>query len=113
DLLGVFGDPSATGKPAGDDLVEGKRTVLVALALDAAPPADAARLDAALGSALSAEPAADLRRLIAASGPHQQVGEVIGALADRALAALDRADLDPSARGVLRALATAATDRAV
>ena len=37
DLLGVFGDPAATGKPAGDDLVEGKRTVLVALALDAAP----------------------------------------------------------------------------
>ena len=37
DLLGVFGDPSMTGKPAGDDLIEGKRTVLVALALDAAP----------------------------------------------------------------------------
>jgi hypothetical protein len=31
DLLGVFGDPQVTGKPAGDDLVEGKRTVLVAL----------------------------------------------------------------------------------
>lgn len=37
DLLGVYGDPATTGKPAGDDLVEGKRTVLVALALDAAP----------------------------------------------------------------------------
>ena len=30
DLLGVFGDPQVTGKPAGDDLREGKRTVLVA-----------------------------------------------------------------------------------
>ena len=39
DLLGVFGDPEVTGKPAGDDLVEGKRTVLVALALDALPVA--------------------------------------------------------------------------
>ena len=29
DVLGVFGDPAVTGKPAGDDLVEGKRTVLV------------------------------------------------------------------------------------
>ena len=37
DLLGVFGDPEATGKPAGDDLREGKRTVLIAHALDAAP----------------------------------------------------------------------------
>src|SRR5207302_6011875 len=32
DLLGVFGDPRLTGKPAGDDLREGKRTVLVAYA---------------------------------------------------------------------------------
>ncbi|SHE25932.1 polyprenyl synthetase family protein [Actinomyces glycerinitolerans] len=32
DVLGVFGDPALTGKPAGDDLREGKRTVLVALA---------------------------------------------------------------------------------
>lgn len=31
DVLGVFGDPKITGKPAGDDLREGKRTVLVAL----------------------------------------------------------------------------------
>lgn len=30
DVLGVFGDPADTGKPAGDDLREGKRTVLIA-----------------------------------------------------------------------------------
>ncbi|MEH3034214.1 MAG: polyprenyl synthetase family protein [Aeromicrobium erythreum] len=30
DVLGVFGDPAQTGKPAGDDLREGKRTLLVA-----------------------------------------------------------------------------------
>ncbi|WP_034515446.1 polyprenyl synthetase family protein [Actinomyces slackii] len=32
DELGVFGDPAVTGKPAGDDLREGKRTVLLSLA---------------------------------------------------------------------------------
>ena len=32
DLLGVFGDPEVTGKPAGDDLREGKRTLLLACA---------------------------------------------------------------------------------
>ena len=31
DLLGVFGDPTTTGKSALDDLREGKRTVLIAL----------------------------------------------------------------------------------
>ena len=36
DLLGTFGDPKATGKPAGNDLRRGKRTALVAaLAEDA------------------------------------------------------------------------------
>ena len=36
DLLGVFGDPAVTGKPAGDDLREGKRTLLLALAIERA-----------------------------------------------------------------------------
>ncbi len=111
DLLGVFGDPAVTGKPAGDDLVEGKRTVLVALALDAAAPGDRARLDSALGTALTEADVADLRRIIDASGAADRVEEVIGALAQRALDALDRADLDDTARGVLTDLAVAATQR--
>ena len=44
-----------TGKPAGDDLIEGKRTVLVALALDAAPNDEARRLDHALRPAAAAD----------------------------------------------------------
>ena len=54
DVLGVFGDPATTGKPAGDDLREGKRTVLVALTLRAAAPragcAGARRRSATRGS---------------------------------------------------------------
>ncbi|MCW2776262.1 MAG: Polyprenyl synthetase [Nocardioides sp.] len=113
DLLGVFGDPDATGKPAGDDLIEGKRTVLVALALDAASPADAALLDRSLGTALSVDQVAELRRIIDSSGAHAQVEAVIGSLADHAVAALDKAAIDDRARGVLRELASAATQRVV
>ena len=113
DLLGVFGDPSTTGKPAGDDLAEGKRTVLVALALDTAPATEAARLDAALGTSLTESDVAELRRIIDGSGAHAQVEQVIGELAATATSALAEADMDARARGVLLELATAATDRAV
>jgi geranylgeranyl diphosphate synthase, type I len=113
DLLGVFGDPATTGKPAGDDLVEGKRTVLVALALDGASPEAAARLDAALGRPLEPEQVAELRQIIDESGAHAQVEDVIGRLADRATTALREADVDEQARVVLLELATAVTVRTV
>ncbi|MGY2875313.1 geranylgeranyl diphosphate synthase, type I [Marmoricola sp. URHA0025 HA25] len=113
DLLGVFGDPAATGKPAGDDLSEGKRTVLIALALDALGPDDRKHLDTSLGRALSVDEVADLRALIDASGARSQVEDVIAALTDRALSALDAADIRAEARGVLRDLAAAATQRTV
>ena len=111
DLLGVFGDPATTGKPAGDDLVEGKRTVLVALALDAADRDDAARLDAALGSDLTEAEVADLRAVIDGSGAAAQVEAVIEQLAEHAVRALRRAELDPDAVRALEDLASAATQR--
>ena len=111
DLLGVFGDPETTGKPAGDDLVEGKRTVLVALALDAAPAGDAAFLDQSLGTPLSPDDVERLRGVIDASGAHAQVEAVIDQLTDVALGALERAAIDEGAREVLRGLAEAVTHR--
>jgi len=107
DLLGVFGDPATTGKPAGDDLVEGKRTVLVALALDAAPASDAALLDRSLGTPLTAAEVERLRGIIDASGAHAQVEAVIDRLTGISLEALERASIDDDARDVLRGLASA------
>ena len=109
----MYGDPSVTGKPAGDDLVEGKRTVLVALALDGAGREDADLLDRALGGPLDDAAVARLRAIIDDSGAHAQVEDAIAALADRALEALGQARVDDHARGVLRSLAAAVTDRAV
>ena len=115
DLLGVFGDPATTGKPAGDDLVEGKRTVLVAHALAHAAPADAERLDAALGTALSEDQVADLRTIIDGCGARARVETMIDDLAREAVAALRsgqaEAGWDAEACRVLEQLAAAATRR--
>ncbi|MGZ6143401.1 MAG: polyprenyl synthetase family protein, partial [Myxococcales bacterium] len=51
DVLGSFGEPEVTGKPNASDLREGKRTLLVARALEMATPADAERLRDGLGRA--------------------------------------------------------------
>ena len=113
DLLGVFGDPGTTGKPAGDDLTEGKRTVLVAIALESAEPADAQRLETALGQPLSGREVAELQRLIERSGAHAQVEKRIEELTADALRALAEAPVTEEARRRLGDLAEAATQRVV
>jgi geranylgeranyl diphosphate synthase type I len=113
DLLGVFGDPVTTGKPAGDDLSEGKRTVLVALALEGAQTADAQRLELALGQPLSGRQVADLQRLIERSGAHARVEKLIEELTADATRAIGHAPVTEAARTRLAELARAATQRVV
>jgi geranylgeranyl diphosphate synthase type I len=113
DLLGVFGDPAVTGKPAGDDLTEGKRTVLVALTRQAVSGADAALLEAKLGSALSEAEITELRDVIDASGARAECERRIEELTAHSLEALEDAPLDATARDVLADLARAATQRAL
>lgn len=69
DILGVFGDPQATGKPAGDDLREGKRTVLLALTLARTTPSQTAVLENGLGDpGLGADDIEEMRSVIVDSG---------------------------------------------
>jgi geranylgeranyl diphosphate synthase type I len=113
DLLGVYGDPSVTGKPAGDDLREGKRTLLVAEAMRGCSPADARLLDDLLGAPGLGDPEVALvRQAITRSGAPERVEARIEALLREALTALDTAPgLAPEARRSLHRLAAAATTR--
>ena len=89
DLLGVFGDPAATGKPAGDDLREGKRTVLIAHTLEGADERGRGVIDAGLGRAdLDAAGVEAMREVIVGSGAVDAVEAEIARLADAARQAL-------------------------
>jgi geranylgeranyl diphosphate synthase type I len=112
DVLGVFGDPAQTGKPAGDDLREGKRTYLIAAAFAALGRAGRAELDAGLGNqSLDDAGVARLRGIVRDSGALDRAEDRITLLTGTALATLDAADVDPEARSVLLDLADAATNR--
>jgi geranylgeranyl diphosphate synthase type I len=112
DILGVFGDPAETGKPAGDDLREGKRTFLVAAAFEAAAAPERDLLAKSLGDPrLDGEDVARLCEVIVQSGALGRTEARITALTASALSALDGADMDTEAREVLRELAEAAVYR--
>jgi geranylgeranyl diphosphate synthase, type I len=112
DLLGVFGDPARTGKPAGDDLREGKRTVLIALTLRLARPDRARILRRMLGEAdLDPRGVAELQEIITSSGAVDRVESMITELTDRSCRALDHAVLEGRALSVLRSLIDVATVR--
>ncbi|MDH4160209.1 MAG: polyprenyl synthetase family protein [Actinomycetota bacterium] len=110
DILGVFGNPEETGKPAGDDLREGKRTVLVAVAWERASPAQASVIRRHLGDPhLGPDGVAALREVIDDTGALAHVEELVTTLTDTALDAL--APVPQPAQDALRRLAVAATRR--
>ncbi|MGH3159076.1 MAG: polyprenyl synthetase family protein, partial [Streptosporangiaceae bacterium] len=112
DVLGVFGDPAETGKPAGDDVREGKRTVLVAIAREKATAAQARTLDRLLGDpSIGADGVAEFRALLTGTGALAECEMMIDRYVTEALAALDPLPATPEAKAALGALAIAATAR--
>lgn len=107
DILGVYGDPVITGKPAGDDLREGKRTVLVALAFELSDDAGRITLAEGLGQA---EHVDALRRLMTECGARQAVEQQIADLEAECTTALGRI-ADVAARQRLEKLLVRATRR--
>jgi geranylgeranyl diphosphate synthase, type I len=112
DLLGVFGDPAVTGKPAGDDIRQGKRTMLVALAVERADGNQSTVLRRHLGrSDLDETGVAELRAVIEQTDARDRVEQLIDQLSAASATALDRMDIDDDVRRALHRLAGAATRR--
>ena len=110
----TFGAPEVTGKPNASDLREGKRTLLVARALEAASARDAARLRAGLGRKdLSDADAAELRDILVRSGAAQACRDDAERLCAEAIGALDRSPIPPRTAETLRQIATYSVRRAL
>jgi geranylgeranyl diphosphate synthase type I len=87
DLLGVFGDPATVGKPVGDDLREGKFTLLIHHALVHGSPGDRRLIATALGD--PGLTAADVVRVQLALERSEARSAVTAMIAERLAAARD------------------------
>jgi geranylgeranyl diphosphate synthase type I len=114
DVLGVFGDPAVTGKPSGDDLRSGKRTVLLAEAVELADKSNrpaANLLRSSIGAQLTDAQVAELRDVIESVGALAAAEQRIATLTRRALTTLAAAPINPAAKAGLSELARMATNR--
>jgi geranylgeranyl diphosphate synthase type I len=115
DILGVFGEATVTGKPSGDDIREGKRTLLVARAFDRADARQRATLEASFGNPrVGVGGVAAVQEVLRETGALGAVETVISELTSAALSALAHAPIDDAeAVKALRTLGDRATRRSV
>ncbi|MFY7067726.1 polyprenyl synthetase family protein [Nocardiopsis changdeensis] len=105
DLAGAYGDSGSTGKPVGDDLLEGKTTLLLALGTRLARESgDTAGLDLLERVGAGADPA-EAAAVLEGLGARERVAEHCRGLAARGVSHLDGIDLPEPVRDVLAGLA--------
>ncbi len=114
DVLGVFGDPAVTGKPSGDDLRSGKRTVLLAEAVERAEQSDPAAADllrTSIGTELTPDRVRELCEVITTVGALSAVESRIDTLTRHAVDVLNAAPIADQAKVGLFELARLASNR--
>ena len=91
DLLGVFGDSALTGKPAGDDLREGKQTMLIAFANANTKEAEKKFIKDNLGSpALDESIILELQNILVSCGAQDFIENRINDYLKKSLVALEQ-----------------------
>lgn len=111
DVLGVFGDTAVTGKPVGDDLREGKPTLLLAYAYEKADDSHRKILDRVGSPDLSNSEIANMQTVIVDTNALRDVEARITSLRDEAIATLNTSDINTPAIEALEQLANYVTDR--
>jgi geranylgeranyl diphosphate synthase type I len=113
DILGIFGDPGETGKPAGDDLREGKRTVLMEMAFTKVSTSQKTELDKYFGKEMDDSIIEKLRDIVISCGALLEAENMISSLLEQSQNALAQAKITKVAKEALFELALAATSRRV
>ena len=114
DMLGVFGNPKETGKPAGDDLREGKRTALIAATFDRANKTQMEVLNEYFGDPnLSNDQISLLQEIIVETGAQSHIESVIKQLAETSLNALTYEGISLEGKQLLQELAHLSTNRKI
>lgn len=111
DVLGVFGDTAVTGKPVGDDLREGKPTLLLAYAYEKANDSQRKILDRVGSADLTSDEVANMQTVIADTHALLDVETKITSLRDEAISILKTSSINASAIEALEQLANYVTDR--
>lgn len=102
DILGVIGDTHITGKPADDDLREGKPTTVLAAAFELADDHQRKQLHAVLDRRKGPERGEELRALIVATGAVEHVERLISEQALSAADVLDYTEIPERVRTQLK-----------
>ncbi len=92
DILGIFGDEKDLGKTPGDDIREGKGTILTVYAQQHASAADKAFLQKCLGAPVTAKDFARCRQIIESCGALAHAQAEATAHLEKAFLALDKAE---------------------
>jgi geranylgeranyl diphosphate synthase type I len=113
DLLGIFGSPTITGKPAGGDLFEHKATSVVVTAHHLADAALRRQLTELMSTpVLDDTDVARWRSLITATGAVDWIEQMINRRVTRALDWINAAPIDDLVRTALVAMAARCAERA-
>ena len=112
DELGVFGDPSRTGKPAGGDITEGKKTVLWSLAEQLLGEEARANLHQVFGNrAATAEQILAVTDALNSQGVRDQHRQLIANYAAKGDALVASGEFDDAGREALLSLGRALVER--
>ena len=112
DLLSAFGDPARTGKPFGNDIRSGKRTLLMARGLELARGADRSRLRGAWGNRRATR--SHLERateILETCGARGEVERRIKELVTKGLGALKKGPITRAGHELLTGAAEVLADR--